>query len=100
MARWLPERFGIEASTLDSIGLRRAPDAKIFDALRQAGQVIVTKDEDFIDLVTRLSAPPQILWVTCGNVTNRSLQALLDRGFTEVLEHLRRGEPIVELRDR
>jgi predicted nuclease of predicted toxin-antitoxin system len=38
------------------------------------GLVIMTKDSDFVDLVCRLGVPPQILWLTCGNVTNRNLR--------------------------
>jgi predicted nuclease of predicted toxin-antitoxin system len=34
--------------------LAQADDQAVFQALRQPGQVIVTKDEDFADLVTRL----------------------------------------------
>src|ERR671933_826011 len=70
---------------------------EIFEAARVANAVIMTKDSDFIDLVCRLGTPPQILWLTCGNVTNRNLQQLLTITFPDALERLRQGEAIVEI---
>ena len=67
LAGWLTEQFGVEAANLDSVGLRQAQDIEIFQHARRPGHVIMTKDDDFVDIVTRLGPPPQILWVTCGN---------------------------------
>ncbi len=97
MAVWMTEDHGVEASTLHPLGLRQAEDDEVFDAMRTAGAVIASKDEDFVDLVTRLSPPPQLLWITCGNVTNRVLRALMKRAFPEARRLLEGGEPIVEL---
>ena len=74
-----------------------ARDIEIFEAARVANAVIMTKDSDFIDLVCRLGTPPQILWLTCGNVTNRNLQQLLTLTLPEALERLRQGEVILEI---
>jgi predicted nuclease of predicted toxin-antitoxin system len=98
LAGWIPSRFAVEAANLDAIGLRQADDPDIFAALRKPGEVIMTKDDDFVDIVTRLGPPPQVLWVTCGNVTNRVLKPLLERALPEVLRLLESGEPVVELR--
>jgi predicted nuclease of predicted toxin-antitoxin system len=43
--------------------------------------VLINKDSDFVEMVLRLGTPPQLLWVTCGNVTNRHLQGLLTQVF-------------------
>jgi predicted nuclease of predicted toxin-antitoxin system len=96
LAVWLRQTFRVEAANLD----RRAQDVDIFSALRTPGEVIVTKDSDFLDIVARLDAPPQIVWVTCGNVTNAALQVLFARTFQEVMNLLRAGAPIVELAKR
>jgi predicted nuclease of predicted toxin-antitoxin system len=97
LAPWLAQMFSVQACGLDQLGLRHSDDASIFNALRRPGEVIVSKDPDFVDLIARLSAPPQLLWVTCGNVTNRGLRELLLRGFPEILRLLQAGDPIVEL---
>ncbi|MEH2436534.1 MAG: DUF5615 family PIN-like protein [Nostoc sp.] len=57
----------------------------------------MTKDSDFVDLACRLGIPPQILWLTCGNVTNRNLQRLLAIALPDAIEQLRQGEAIVEI---
>ena len=97
LADWIADRFGVEASNLDAVGLRHADDARIFAALREAGNVIVSTDEDFVDMVARLGPPPQVLWVTCGNVTNRVLHTVLAAGLPNGLALLQSGEPIVEI---
>jgi len=97
MATWLTETFGLEAVALRDLALRDAQDIEIFEAARSENAVIMTKDSDFIDLVCRLGSPPQILWLTCGNVTNRNLRQLLTAILPDALEQLRQGEMIVEI---
>ncbi len=97
LARWSTDNFDVEASALRDFGLRDAKDIEIFEAARVANAVIMTKDSDFIDLVCRLGTPPQILWLTCGNVTNRNLQQLLTLTLPDALERLRQGEMIIEI---
>lgn len=97
LASWLTETFGLEARALRDLGLRNAQDIEIFAAARAENVVIITKDSDFIDLVCRLGSPPQILWLTCGNVTNRNLRQLLIVTLPNALEQLQQGEMIVEI---
>lgn len=97
LANWLTETFALEATALRDLALRDARDIEIFEAGRVENVVIMTKDSDFIDLVCRLGSPPQILWLTCGNVTNRNLRQLLTVTLPDALEQLRQGEMIVEI---
>ena len=57
----------------------------------------MTKDSDFVDLVSRYGSPPQLIYVTCGNVTNRELQAVFSKTFPSILELLVDGQRIVEI---
>ena len=51
-------------------------------------------------MVLRLGVPPQLLWVTCGNVTNRRLQNLLTQVFPQAQKLLASlGEAVVEIAD-
>ncbi|MGK7948788.1 MAG: DUF5615 family PIN-like protein [Xenococcaceae cyanobacterium] len=97
LASWLTNNFALEATALRDIELRDAQDTEIFEAARTVNAVIMTKDSDFIDLVCRLGTPPQILWLTCGNVTNRNLRRLLTATLPDALERLLQGEAIVEI---
>ena len=87
--------FSVEATSLRELGLRDAQDREIFEMAKIEGTVIITKDSDFIELVTRFGTPPQILWITCGNVTNRNLKKLWITTFPQALELLQGGEKIV-----
>lgn len=99
LAPWLRTQFGLEAVALRDLGLRDADDDAIFQAARAAEAVLISKDADFVALVTRLGAPPQLLWVTCGNVTNRRLREVLAALLPAALELLRAGRDVVELAD-
>jgi predicted nuclease of predicted toxin-antitoxin system len=97
LAAWLVETFGVAAFSLKELGLRDAKDTEIFEAARQPNLLIMTKDSDFVDLVCRLGSPPQILWLTCGNVTNQNLRRLLSSTFAEAIAQLQQGEIVVEI---
>lgn len=97
LADWLSSRFGVEARSLRDLGLHDAADVEIFDAAQRANAVIVSKDSDFVRLVKHRGAPPQLLWVTCGNVTNGRLQAVFDRTFADALAALVAGKAIVKI---
>ena len=99
LARWIRETFRIEAQAVRDLGLRNAKDPVIFKAAREAGVVVMSKDEDFRLLVERLGPPPQVLWVTCGNTSNARLREILTKNLPTASELLQRGEPLVEISD-
>ncbi len=97
LAAWMAQQFSVEAQALRDLGLREAADIEIFQAAKQPGVVIVTKDRDFVELVQRMGAPPQVLWLTCGNLTNTHLRQLFVRTFPQALQLLTEGEIVVEI---
>lgn len=97
IATWITGRFGITAIALRDIGLRDAEDSEIFEAAKAQGVIFMTKDSDFVDLVERLEAPPQIIWLTCGNTSNARLQEILSSTLPDALELLKSGEKLVEI---
>ena len=101
LAPWLDAAFGIACQAVRDLGLRDADDQTIFQLARDAGDVVIlSKDSDFVDLVLRLGPPPQILWLTCGNLTNRRLRTLLDEVLADALTLLATGVAVVEIGDR
>ncbi len=96
-ATWITNTFEITALALRSIGLRDAEDFEIFEAAKAQGVIFMTKDSDFVDLVDRLGAPSQIIWLTCGNTSNARLQEILIATLPETLRLLQAGEPLVEI---
>lgn len=97
MAPWITNTFGIEAVAVRDLGLREALDPPIFAAARAANAIVMTKDSDFADLVTRLGSPPQVLLLRSGNTTNAALRQLLTEELSAALAQLSAGESLVEL---
>lgn len=97
LANWTSSNFDTTAVSLKQLSLRDAKDTEIFEAAKFANAIIMTKDSDFIDLVCRLGTPPQIIWITCGNVTNRNLRQLLSATLSPALEQIKQGEAIIEI---
>jgi len=99
LAAWLSWTFKVEAYALRDLQLRDAEDEQIFQQARQANVVIISKDSDFVEMVLGFGAPPQLLWVTCGNVTNQRLQNLFAKVFLQAQVLLSSGEAVVEIAD-
>jgi len=98
LAPWLGANFKVIAKSLDEMGLRNAEDDELFAAGRRFTEiVIVTKDYDFVELVQRLGAPPQVLWLNFGNMSTIKLQLKLKQSFAVALDLLRAGDALVEI---
>jgi predicted nuclease of predicted toxin-antitoxin system len=97
IARWLRDQYSIEVHAIRELGLCRAEDEEIFQAARTQAVVVMTKDEDFVQLVERFGPPPQILWITCGNTSDESLREILSIHFSTARALLESGEPVVEI---
>ncbi|MBI1997851.1 MAG: DUF5615 family PIN-like protein [Deltaproteobacteria bacterium] len=98
LARWIKETFGVDSLHVRDLGLRSAEDPEIFQKARDTRAVVMSKDEDFKQLVERKGPPPQVIWVTCGNMSNDRMKALLSATFPDAKLMLERGEAVVEIR--
>lgn len=99
LAQWLESSFGLETWSARRLGLRDATDREIFAAARRAEAVVITKDYDFVEMLHRHGPPPKVLWLTCGNTSNRALKALFEQRLRRALEMLQASESLVEIRD-
>jgi predicted nuclease of predicted toxin-antitoxin system len=97
VATWLQEDRGQEARALRELGLRDSEDEEIFLRARDANVVLLTKDKDFSDLVTRLGPPPSVIWLRCGNTSEHRLKEILRLHLAKALSLIERGEPLVEI---
>ena len=92
---WFKER-GFEAEHVSRRLGGQTPDADIAACAVAEGFVLITKDDDFA-----LRHPPkdyQLVWLRCGNITNRAVRAwLLDR-WALLLVKLHSGEQLTEVR--
>jgi predicted nuclease of predicted toxin-antitoxin system len=99
LSRWIEDREHVQAVHVSEIGLLTAEDPEIFEKARSAGAIVMTKDEDFVQLQERRGVPPQLLWLTCGNISNPQLKVFLLSRWERAIELLRAGEPLVEINE-
>lgn len=99
LARWIAGQFNVVAQSVRELGLASASDPEIFFAAREAGAVVVTKDQDFVRLLERHGPPPKVIWITCGNTSTVRMRQILATALPTALELLSKGESLVEVRD-
>ena len=98
IARWITANYEeVEASAAYDLGYLDSEDTVIYFAAREAGAAVMTKDSDFIDLQNVHGAPPKVIWVTCGNTSNKRLKEILTAKLREAFELLEGGEDLVEI---
>jgi predicted nuclease of predicted toxin-antitoxin system len=98
IATWISTNFAdLEAIAARDLGFQKAEDLIIFFAARGADVTVMTKDSDFIDLQEKLGSPPKVIWVTCGNTSNKRLKEILTLRLSEAVRLLDGGEEVVEI---
>lgn len=95
LCRWLRDR-GHEAVHVSEIDMIAASDVAIAARAEADGAVLISKDEDFILL--RLPDRFALLWLRCGNATNRALVVWLEPRWSRIVALLGSGERLVEVR--
>ena len=58
---WIKQNYNINAIPVRDLGLLYAKDDEIYFEAKKRNAIILTKDYDFLDLVTRYGSPPQII---------------------------------------
>lgn len=92
---WFVEH-GFDAEHVTQRWSGQTGDAEIAAAAASEGSVLVTKDDDFA-----LRHPPedyQLVWLRCGNITNRALRAWLMERWALLLTRIEAGERLIEVR--
>jgi predicted nuclease of predicted toxin-antitoxin system len=97
LARMLSERGHI-AEHVSDIGPNDAPDRDLWRYALDHEAVIITKDEDFADLVTRRQEAPVVVWIRIGNTSRRALLSWFEPLLGSIVEMADSGNRIIELR--
>lgn len=85
----LISELGCDALHVKTEGLLSASD---IDA------TVVSKDSDFLALAQRDSRRSGLLHLNLGNISNRHLYVAVREAWPRLMERLRSGDPVVELR--
>lgn len=96
LAVWITRNFGIDTYSAAFIGMRDANDAEIFAEARRRHAIVLTKDDDFVQLLNCLGSPPKIIWLTCGNTSKQHLKLILQSHLSTALRILENAD-LVEL---
>jgi predicted nuclease of predicted toxin-antitoxin system len=99
LARWLVAR-GHKADHVLDLGLLESGDPLIWERAQRLGAVIVSKDEDFVNLRTLRPEGPALVWVRVGNTTRRELLAWFDALLPDIERALLAGEKLIEVAPR
>lgn len=92
---WFAERGLTAVHVIDELG-GQTPDHVIARHVEQHAMALLSKDDDFV-----LRYPPvrsRLIWLRCGNITNRALRIWLDARWPAIQERLRQGDTVIEVR--
>lgn len=60
--------------------------------------MIITKDEDFAQMASRMDESPVVVWVRVGNTRRTALLAWFEPLIEEIVSMVERGDEIIEVR--
>lgn len=72
------------------------PDRAIAAYAEDHALVLVTKDDDFLYCYPPVRST--LLWLRCGNISNRGLRLWLDARWPAIGQRLADGESVIEVR--
>ena len=89
----LKEHFGecIHTDNIPELGFS-AKDTKIWQYAKNNGYTIITRDNDFNDLIALKGFPPKIIWLRIGNCSRNFTADLLIRSQQTIEEFLKSEE--------
>jgi predicted nuclease of predicted toxin-antitoxin system len=99
IAKWMADFTGFNVKSSYSLSLHYLTDIEIYNRARDAGNIIiVSKDTDFAELISRLGSPPKLITLKIGNCDNRTLWEFIKPHIVEAVDLLTHTDvDIVEL---
>jgi predicted nuclease of predicted toxin-antitoxin system len=97
LARFLEARGHVARHVIE-VSLETATDRQIFGYAKANDFVVVSKDQDFLELATRYADSPPLVWVRLGNCRKVALVAGFDAVLMKLVEALEAGEKVIEVR--
>lgn len=85
LAQWLQAEGHEAIHTLDLPTGNRTGDAAINELSLREQRVVITKDEDFVDLFLLRHEPYKLLLVATGNISNSELEQLFHDNLGEIV---------------
>lgn len=93
---WRLKELGHDAEHVYDIGMHAASDRAIWQKAAETDAVIVTKDEDFVQ-IGKSSTGPQVVWLRMGNVGRKALLDRISKALPQIIEAIESGERVIEI---
>jgi predicted nuclease of predicted toxin-antitoxin system len=97
LARLLASR-GHVAEHVNDIGLGDASDRALWRYAIEHEAVLVTKDEDFSDMLLLSGKSPIVVWIRVGNTRRQALLESFDPLIDRIVALVAAGNRLIELR--
>lgn len=88
---------GYDCSHVTDVLPADAADRAIALTANRLGAVLVTKDADFVNLKAEGTLAGALVWLRCGNMSNRRLAEVLVPPMPGVADAVAAGEAVVEV---
>ena len=82
--------------TTDTIKGHLLQDPDIISISIVSHRTVVTKDSDFKNNYYAKGAPPKVLYLTFGNISNKDLLAYFEDYFDNIIKLFQEGEEFIE----
>jgi predicted nuclease of predicted toxin-antitoxin system len=89
---------GHQSKHVVDLGMDEASDSEIWNSVVSGGEILVTKDEDFLHLANRPGDTGKLLWVRIGNCRKQTLLTAFEGQLPRMVRAFDEGHRIVEIR--
>lgn len=89
VAKWMAEYTGLNVKSSYLLSFHALDDLTIYKKAKDKYFVIlISKDTDFPEIITRLGAPPKLIYLKFGNCDNRTLWNSLKPKINDMIDTL------------
>jgi predicted nuclease of predicted toxin-antitoxin system len=90
IAKWMKEFTGEEVKSAYALSIHNMIDLEVYRLARSHGNVILlSKDSDFPELISKLGAPPKLITIRKGNCNNKTLWEFLKPSIKNAIQILK-----------
>lgn len=75
-------------------------DEEIIKIAIDSDRSVISKDADFLDNYHLKGAPPKVLYLTFGNISNNNLLSYFADHLESIIEHFGKGSEFIEFNQR
>jgi len=89
IAKWMHEYTGFTVKSAYALKFYSFDDFEIYKKAKSKGNVIlISKDSDFNELISRLGSPPKLIFLKIGNCDNNVLWNFMKKNILQTLQLL------------